>query len=103
MKKTIKEQLQLLKKRYEKIGFKVVGVFGSYARESESSESDLDIAYEVDDSFVQRFSGWRSVLKIEEIKSEIAQSVGVHKVDLVPTDTPNTTLQKILKNELIYV
>ena len=103
MKQTIKEQLHLLKKRYEKIGFKIVGILGSYARESESSESDLDIAYEVDTTFVQKYSGWASITKLEEIKKEIAKSTGVHKVDLVPTDTPNTTLQKIFKNELIYV
>ena len=103
MKSYMKKQLSLLKQKYEKIGFRVVGVFGSYARESESHQSDLDIAYEINSLFVEKYSGWSSILKLEEIKKEIAESVGVHKVDLVPTDTPNRTLQKIFKNEMIYV
>ena len=103
MKQALKEHLRILKKKYEKIGFKVIGVFGSYARESETLQSDLDIAYEVDASFVQRYSGWASISKLEEIKREIAQSLGIKKVDLVPIDTPNKTLQRILQNEMIHV
>ena len=103
MKQAIKEHLQLLKKKYEKIGFKMIGVFGSYARGNQTPQSDLDIVYEVDASFVKHYSGWASISKLEEIKREIAQSLCIEKVDLVPTDTPNKTLQKILQNKLIHV
>ena len=103
MKAKVKEQLQKLQQHYKKIGFKVVGVFGSYARGDEQQESDLDLVYEVDTLFLKQYDGWNAMAKIEEIKEEIKRALGVPKVDFVPKDTPNVTLQKMLKNEMIYV
>ena len=102
MKKYILKQLRILNQHYQSIGFHIVGVFGSYARGDEKPSSDLDLVYEIQPSFTEKF-GWSGVMKLEEIKQEIKQELGVDKVDLAPKNTMNKTLRNVLKKELVYV
>ena len=63
------EKLKELKLKYQKIGFNIVGLFGSYAKGKSDEFSDIDIAYRIDYSiFSKNFQdGFSKVLKIEEI------------------------------------
>ena len=47
MQKSTIKLLQDAKKHYANEGFNIIGFFGSYAREEATSQSDIDILYEV--------------------------------------------------------
>ena len=54
--KEILSKLKKLKPTYEKEGLILLGLFGSYAKETQNSFSDIDIAYKLDyDKFSQNF------------------------------------------------
>ncbi|KIM12271.1 MAG: hypothetical protein KU38_05140 [Sulfurovum sp. FS08-3] len=103
MKATVLTQLKQLKNKYQNIGFYIVGVFGSYAREEQTLQSDIDIVYSVDKSFIHRYGGWGAIVEIEKIKQDIQTTLGIPKVDLATSDSNNQTLQKAIKESIIYV
>ena len=84
-KSDIVSTLHKLKPVYQEEGFILVGLFGSYARGTQSKFSDIDIAYKLDyDKFSQRYKdGFSKLLRIEDIKKEL-QSLFKKPVDLVP-------------------
>jgi predicted nucleotidyltransferase len=102
MKKTMLESLKNLKEKYKSIGFIIVGIFGSYAKDEEKDSSDIDIVYTLDKKFVSTY-GWGSVIKLEEIKEEIKKTLNIQKVDLATIDNNSKTFQEIIKKELVYV
>jgi predicted nucleotidyltransferase len=102
MKTTVLEKLKILKSKYKKIGFIIVGIFGSYAKDNQTPQSDIDIVYDLDKNFVLKY-GWSSVVKLEEIKEDIKKTLNIQKVDLATIDNNSKTFQDIIKKELIYV
>jgi len=103
MKATILNQLKQLKSQYQKIGFYIVGVFGSYARDQQTPQSDIDIVYQIDEKFINRYGGWGAIVQLEKIKDEIGTILGISKVDLAAFDSNNQTLQRAIKEDMIYV
>jgi len=100
---TILKELKKLKDIYKDNGFLIIGVFGSYARDEENKNSDIDILYKLDKKFTEKYGGWGSIMQLDKIKEHIKSTLNINKVDLATSDTQNKTLQNILKNELIYV
>jgi predicted nucleotidyltransferase len=98
----ITSKLKILKKKYLASGFYIIGVFGSQAREDTTSQSDIDILYNLDKKFIDTFHGWDAITQIQNIKDEIKSVLGLH-VDLASADNNSETFQKAIKNELIYV
>jgi len=98
------ESIKSYKSKYQKIGFNIVGLFGSYAKDSNNKFSDIDIAYSIDYStFSKNFKdGFSKVLKIQEIKDELEQTFK-RKVDLISINSKNKTLIQNIKKELINV
>ena len=99
----ILKKLKELKDLYKDNGFLIIGVFGSYAREEENKNSDIDILYKLDKKFTNKYGGWGAITQIEMIKEHIKNVLNITKVDLATSDTHNQTLQKTLKDELVYV
>ena len=96
--------ISMLKKQYEKEGFEIVGIFGSYAKKKENEYSDIDIAYKLNFSLFDETykGGFAKLLRIEEIKKELQQTLQI-KVDLAPIDTPNKKFYEELKRDIVYV
>jgi len=102
MSQDIIDNLKNLKQKYQTFGFLIVGIFGSRARGDETQDSDIDILYDLDKSFIKKFAGWGAISEIERIKEEIKETLHLN-VDLASADNSSKTFQKAIKNELIYV
>jgi len=91
-------QLKDLKPKYEQDGLTIIGLFGSYAKNTQTKFSDIDIAYKLDyDKFSQKYiGGFAKLLRIDDIKKEL-QQIFKKEVDFVP-DT-----NKSIMKDLIYV
>ena len=94
----ILNQLHKLKPIYEKEGLILLGLFGSYAKNTQTKFSDIDIAYKLDyDKFSQKYiGGFAKLLRIDNIKKEL-QDIFKKKIDFVPDSN------KIIMKDLIYV
>ena len=92
-KNEILKKLKELKPTYEQEGLIFLGLFGSYAKDTQTEFSDIDVAYKLDhDKFSQKYKdGFSKLLRIDDIKKEL-QSVFKAKIDLVPDN--NKTLLK---------
>ena len=97
-KNEILNKLKELKPIYQNEGLEILGVFGSYAKETNTKYSDIDIAYKLDyDKFSKKYiGGFSKILRIDEIKDELKE-IFKTEVDLVSDSN-----KKIMK-DLIYV
>ena len=93
-KSEILSKLKELKPTYEKEGLILLGLFGSYAKNTQTKFSDIDVAYKLDyDKFSLNYKGgFAKLLRIDDIKKEL-QSIFKTPIDLVPD-----TNKSILKN-----
>jgi len=91
--------LKEVKPKYQKEGIDILGLFGSYAKDTADEFSDIDIAYKLDYekmSQQQNKDVFRVLLRIDGIRKELQKKLK-RKVDFVPDKN-----KKILK-EIIYV
>ncbi|MEA3553324.1 MAG: nucleotidyltransferase domain-containing protein [Campylobacterota bacterium] len=97
-KSEILNQLKQLKPIYQKEGLTLLGLFGSYAKNTQTKYSDIDIAYKLDyEKFSKKYKGgFAKLLRIDDIKKEL-QDILKTKIDFVPDS--NKTIMK----DLIYV
>ena len=75
-----------------------IGLFGSYAKDTQNEFSDIDIAYRLDyNKFSQKYvDGFSKLLRIEEMKDEL-KKIFRKNIDFVPDKN-----KKILQG-IIYV
>ena len=97
-KEEILNKLKELKPKYQKEGLEILGVFGSYANDTQTKYSDIDIAYKLDyDRFSKNYlGGFAKLIRIDSIKDEL-KSIFKKEIDFVP-DTNKKVIQ-----DLIYV
>ncbi|MCB9097833.1 MAG: nucleotidyltransferase domain-containing protein [Arcobacter sp.] len=97
-KEEILNKLKELKPIYQKEGLEIVGVFGSYAKNTDTEYSDIDIAYKLDyEMFSKKYiDGFSKLLRIDSIKDEL-QFIFKQPIDFIPD-----TNKKIMK-DIIYV
>lgn len=81
-KQEILDYLRQLKSELFTQGITKLGVFGSYAKNEAHEMSDLDIAYESSDLFLQKHPGWNACVYLDHaLRDKLAQKFGLH-VDL---------------------
>ena len=82
----------------QKYGVTKIGLFGSYAKDTQNEFSDIDIAYRLDyNKFSQKYvDGFSKLLRIEEMKDEL-KKIFKKNIDFVPDKN-----KKILQG-IIYV
>lgn len=102
MNDNILKKVREIKKEYEQQGFIILGIFGSYARGEETSESDIDILYEMSDSFYNKFKGWEIYSQIDRIENGIRSKLDT-KIDLANKNALNDISKQYILNEVIYV
>ena len=95
-KNEILSTLKELKPTYEKEGLILLGLFESYAKDTQTKFSNIDIAYKLDyDIFSLKYKdGFSKILRIDDIKEEL-QLIFKAPIDLVP-DTNKSILQNMI-------
>lgn len=88
--------LKKLKPKYESEGILLLGLFGSYAQNTQTPLSDIDILYHLDyEKFSQKYQdGFSKLIRLDEIKKDLENQFKT-KVDFV-SDNNKDLLQKAL-------
>lgn len=96
-KSEILSKLKELKPTYAQEGLILLGLFGSYAKDTQTKFSDIDVAYKLDyDKFSLKYKGgFAKLLRIDDIKKEL-QAIFKTQIDLVPDN--NKSIFKDLIN-----
>jgi predicted nucleotidyltransferase len=102
MNNRIFDVLKDAKAKYEPEGFIILGVFGSYARGEETSESDVDILYEVTPEFIYTTGGWGTLYRLDCIRNELEALFGL-KVDIADKSALREIGKKYILPEVRYV
>ena len=55
------DKLKSVKSKYQQDGFNIIALFGSYATNSQNNSSDIDLLYEVDNSFLEKYKGFHNI------------------------------------------
>lgn len=99
----IVDRLRELKSIYEKDGFLIYGLFGSYARDEQTQDSDIDLLVEATPHFVQKNGGgFGAIEKLNKIKNIFQEEFGV-KVDFTDKSGLSPVGQKFIVDKTIYV
>ena len=80
---------------YKKYGVIKIGLFGSFARDEQNEESDIDIAVEIEKSK-------KNIHNFLALKREL-EKVFDKKVDLGIESSLKPVARKFIQNEIIYV
>jgi predicted nucleotidyltransferase len=94
--------LRDVRRELEADGFQLLGVFGSRARGDNRANSDLDILYQLQDRFYDRYPGWESIGRLEEIREELSRRTGL-PVDLANRGALHEVGKKYILPETVYV
>jgi predicted nucleotidyltransferase len=80
-----------------------LGIFGSYAKENYTNNSDIDIAYCLNKKvFFSKFKGFKAVSKIAEIQNNLSKLLS-KKVDFISIHSSNNILNQNITKSIIYV
>jgi predicted nucleotidyltransferase len=101
-KEDILQKVKEINKKYKDIGFKIVVLFGSYARGEEDAFSDIDLAYDINHKIFFKDNAFKKLLKIEDIKKELEKSFH-KKVDLIPYKYINKKLEKSIESDKVLI
>lgn len=104
MNNQILEKLKELKPKLHDEGFELIGIFGSFARNEEKPNSDIDILYQIKDTkeYLKKYSGWDSILHIVEIKDFLKKELQ-KEVDFVDQSSLDSIANKYIQKDLIYI
>jgi predicted nucleotidyltransferase len=100
-KSEILSKLKELKPQFNKEGFIIKALFGSYSRDEATENSDIDILVEATPEFANKY-GFQAINRIKEIQSEISLLFGV-PVDLADSSGMGKTAKKFILDRAIYV
>jgi predicted nucleotidyltransferase len=81
-KEDILSQLKKLQPEFEKDNLKLLGLFGSYARDEAKEDSDIDILIETTPEFLKRYRGWDAFSRLEEYR-ELLKNKFKKDIDIV--------------------
>jgi predicted nucleotidyltransferase len=95
--------LKSMKPEYEREGLKLLGLFGSAARDEMKQTSDIDILMETSSLFVSHNGGgFGAIARLEQIKEELSKKLGA-KVDLTDRTGLGAAGEEFILKRAIYV
>ena len=90
-----------IKSQLQKDGIEQVGLFGSYARNSATLTSDIDIAIKLNKNYLDKNDVWNYFNEINKIKEMVYNKFQI-KSDVFDLDSSSSLKNKIEK-EVLYV
>ncbi len=96
------DSLRRVKGELSDDGFDILGIFGSYARSEQNPDSDVDILYELDKGFLDKYPGFMCVEKLDRIK-ELLHAVLNITPDTVRRSSLPAKKRAQIERELISV
>lgn len=100
-KSEILDKLKDLKKVYQKEGFIIEGLFGSYSRDEADENSDIDILVQATPEFASKY-GFQAISRIKQIQDELSSIFKV-PVDIADSSGMGETGKKFIIDRAIYV
>ena len=102
-KEYILQKLKELKPKYKNEGLEILGLFGSYAKNTATEESDIDILYTLDsEKFYRLHDGFKSFSRLTDIKNELEVFFDKN-VDICAKSGLSRTGEKYILGSTIYV
>ena len=98
----ILQTLKLMQSQFEDDGVKILGIFGSYARNEATEDSDVDVLIETTSSFLNKYSGFRAFGRLNDLK-EILQEKLHKNVDFADKASLGKLGQEYILKSSIYV
>ncbi len=86
---------------FEKYGIEKIGLFGSFAKDTASENSDIDIAIKLKENYLKNHDVWEYFELIENIKKQIMNKFH-KKSDIFDLDS-KTYIKEYIQKEVIYV
>jgi len=102
MDESLQNLLLKANEKYQIEGFVILGIFGSRAPGDNRLDRDLDILYKLEERFYDLYSGWNGIGRIEDIKAELGQLIGL-KIDLVDRGSLRSLSERFILPETLYV
>ena len=103
-KEEVLKKLKKIKPKLEKDGFEIIGIFGSYARDEQNEDSDIDIVYKIKDinDYLLKNEGWSAINKIASTK-QFLHNYMKKDVDFADIEALNSKVKNEISKDLIYV
>jgi hypothetical protein len=102
MNKEILNKVLEIKEHFLAEGFIIEGIFGSYSRDDFNQSSDIDILYDLDKVFKDKYKGFKAVAQLDDIQRRISLLLNI-KADLVQKSTLGVIASKYILPEVYYV
>ncbi len=90
------EKLNKIAPELEKEGFFIEALTGSYANDQATPNSDIDLLYHLNASFIKRYGGFQAFKKLEEIRNTLHKALG-RPVDLIASNNLSQTAKRFMK------
>ena len=100
-KEAVLNYLTNVKSMYEDEGFLIKALFGSYSRDEEGMDSDVDVLVEATPKFAQLY-GFNAIKRIKEIQHEMSLALGIPG-DLADSTGMGKTGKMFILDRAIYV
>ena len=100
-KEQILAYLKGMKEEFEERGIEKIALFGSFAKDSASQSSDIDVAIKLKKNYLNEHDVWEYFRLIDALKKSLFLRFS-KKVDVYDLDSDNDIKSRIAK-ELIYV
>ena len=91
MNKDILNKIVEIKEQLLDDGFIIEGVFGSYTKDNFNEFSDIDILYNLDKSFKDKYQGFKAIARLDAIQKEVSFLLNI-EADLVQKSSLKFTM-----------
>ncbi|MBM2816274.1 MAG: NTP-binding protein [Ignavibacteria bacterium] len=102
MNNDILNKISELKKQFLAEGFIIEGIFGSYVRDENNQLSDIDILYDLNREFKEKFKGFKAIARLDAIQKNISSILNI-ETDLVQKSSLGKISAKYILPEVYYV
>ncbi len=101
-KNEILKYLTILKPELSAKGIISLGLFGSFAKDTYTQKSDIDIVYETSDTFINNYKGWKAFTYLNtHLREKIEKKFNTH-VDMFDLNSSSSIVEKV-RQEALYV